>query len=506
MALCEEMGAHLGRTALSANIRDRRDYSCALFDADGELMAQATHIPVHLGSMAYAMGDLAREQTWLPGDVLILNDPFRGGTHLPDVTLMMPVWLAVKKTAGPDERSPVLLGFCACRAHYADIGAGDTGSMGVSSTLMEEGVLIEPAKLYDQGVFQAHVLQPLLARVRDSAMVLGDVEAQLSTCRLGARRLLELSQSLSLAQLKVMTDGLQNYAEQLARAALANIAKGEYAFSDVLDDDGLGHLDIPIQVRLTVDNEGVAVDFAGTSAQVRGNLNCPLSVTAAAVYYAVRCLLPEHTPACAGAMRPVRLGAPKGCLVNARPPAAVAAGNVETSSRIVDVLMGALAQAMPGRMPADSQGTMNNLAMAGTGWSYYETLAGGCGGGPAGTGGSAMHSHMTNTLNTPVEILESIYPLRITRYAIRRGSGGAGAAPGGDGLVRTYQFLADAHVAILSERRRHGPSGANGAADGEPGCNRFNGQIIAGKCEFTAHASDELSIETPGGGGWSAPD
>lgn len=509
MAIAEEMGAHLGRTALSANIRDRRDYSCAVFDAEGELVAQATHIPVHLGSMAYAMGGLAQSRNWQPGDVMILNDPYQGGTHLPDVTVIQAVFWLV-----PD-MEPQLLGFTACRAHYADIGAGETGSMGMASHLDEEGVLIAPDLLYQAGEYRPEVIAELLARVRDPALVEGDLRAQLSTCKLGAQALLSLvaetgSAGQVVPQWRHQVAELQNYAERLARAALTQLPAGEYCFDDVLDDDGFGRQGIPICAQIRVADGSLQVRFDGTAGAVVGNLNCPLSVTAAAVYYVLRCLLPDHTPLCAGAMRPVAFSAPPGSLLNAHPPAAVALGNVETSSRIVDVLLGALAQALAERIPAASQGTMNNLAMAGRdangrGWSYYETLAGGCGASARGAGASAQHSHMTNTLNTPVEILERLYPMRILRYARRADSGGTGRYAGGDGIVRTYQFLAPARVAVLSERRSCAPWGLAGGAVAAVGENRLDGQILPGKVEFDVAPGQVLEIATPGGGGYGLP-
>ncbi|GAB4182504.1 MAG: hydantoinase B/oxoprolinase family protein [Wenzhouxiangellaceae bacterium] len=491
MAIAEEMGAHLGRTALSANIRDRRDYSCALFDASGELVAQATHIPVHLGSMAYAMQGLAGSREWSEGDALILNDPYQGGTHLPDVTLIVPVFC---------ERQ--LLGFCACRAHYADIGAGETGSMGIATRLQDEGVLIAPSLLYRQGDYQGQVLQPLLQRVRAPAQVHGDARAQLSACRYGADRLRRWCETLGVAGWRQRVAALQDYAERLSRAALVEIPTGRYHFEDVLDDDGCGHSDIPIRVAVTVADGDLQIDFAGTSEQVEGNLNCPLSVTAAAVFYVVRCLLPAATPLCAGCLRPVTFSAPAGSLLNATAPAAVAAGNVETSSRVVDVLLGALATALPRRIPAASQGTMNNLAMAGDGWSYYETIAGGCGASAQGDGASAQHSHMTNTLNTPVEILERLYPMRVNSYELRHGSGGDGDFRGGDGLVREYEFLAAATIAVVSERRQHGPWGLQGGDAGAVGENRLDDQLMPGKFETRVKAGQRLTIATPGGGGY----
>lgn len=493
-AICEEMGALLGRIAFSPNIRDRKDYSCALFDARGELLGQATHIPVHLGSMAHAMTSLAASRAWQDGDILILNDPFQGGTHLPDITLIAPVFV-----------DGALLAYCANRAHHADIGADAPGSMPVSRTLEEEGLLIPPTLLARADRIDAGVLGGLLAHLRDGAAAMGDFNAQIAAVRLGVRRLQSLAAAGDAGAFARSAADLQAYGERLAALSLADLPRGECHFTDYLDDDGAGSSDIPVTVRLDIGDSAVTVDFSGTAAQVNGNLNCPLAVTAAAVFYVFRCLMPPQVPACAGAMRAVRLLAPVGSLVNARPPAAVAAGNVETSMRIVDAVCGALASVLPDRIPAAGQGTMNNLAMGrkgAQGWDYYETLAGGHGAARGSNGRAARHSHMTNTLNTPVEVLERHYPLRIERYAVRRGSGGAGQWRGGDGVVREYRFLADADLAILSERRTRGPWGLVGGEPGVPGRNTLDGEDLGGKAQLAVRAGQVLSIETPGGGGW----
>ena len=494
-ALCEEMGALLGRTAFSPNIRDRLDYSCAAFDAAGDLLGQATHIPVHLGSMAYAMGPLAESRDWAPGDLLALNDPFRGGTHLPDVTLIAPAFVDGK-----------LVGFCANRAHHADIGAEAPGSMPVSTRLEQEGVLIPPTLLGDRNGWRQDALGELLSRLRDGQAALGDFSAQAAANRLGVRRLEALAQAAGPGRFQAQVDALQAYGERLARDTVAALPTGSFTFADRLDDDGAGTSDIPIVVTLTIDGRGgVRVDLSGTAPQVRGNLNCPLPVTVAAVTYVFRCLMPDQVPSCAGAFRPLEITAPTGCLVNARPPAAVAAGNVETSMRIVDAVCGALAQALPERIPAASQGTMNNLALGRLGkdgWDYYETLAGGMGGGPERPGASARHSHMTNTLNTPVEVLERHYPLRVERYALRRGSGGRGRLPGGDGVERVFRFLEDAALSVIGERRLHRPWGLNGGAPGEPGRCVLDDEVLPPKCERSVRAGQRLRVLTPGGGGF----
>jgi N-methylhydantoinase B len=493
-AICEEMGALLGRVAFSPNIRDRLDYSCALFNRKGRLLGQATHIPVHLGSMAYAMVDLVESREWHDGDMLILNDPFKGGTHLPDITLVAPVF-----STGD------LVGFCANRAHHADIGSEAPGSMPVSKTLEEEGILISPALLIRNAEVDDDFLQSILNQLTTPETSRGDFNAQIAANLLGKERLQNLVEESGRIEFDKRERGLQAWAEALVLQSFADIPNGQYQFEDLLDDDGHGHTDIPIKVTIVVKDDGIEANFAGTAAQVEGNLNCPIPVTAAAVFYVFRCLMPAHTPACHGAMQGISIIAPEGCLVNARPPAAVAAGNVETSSRIVDVVCGALAQAIPDQIAAASQGSMNNLAMGRRGeqgWDYYETLAGGMGASSDGNGQSARHSHMTNTLNTPVEVLELNYPLRVTRYAIRKGSGGDGEFKGGDGVVRQYQFLEDAEVSLLTERRRHAPWGLNGGEAGQCGRNELDGEALPGKVELSVSAGQSLMVMTPGGGGY----
>ena len=497
-AVCDEMGAVLRRAAFSTNIKDRLDFSCAVFDPKGRLCAQAAHIPVHLGSMAYAMQDLVDRPDWSPGDMVIVNDPYLGGTHLPDVTLIAPVYA--------DSRC---IGFVANRAHHADIGAQSPGSMPVSRSLEEEGLVIPPTHLLRDGEFVTSTWQRIVDSTASPVQMKGDLAAQMSANRSGIARLQHLCGE-DVDRYLAGLDAINVYGERLASHALSAIPDGCYRFADIMDDDGSGNEDIRIAVELQVSQARVDVDFSGTAEQVAGNINCPLSVAAAAVFYVFRCLMPAHTPACDGSFRALQLRAPAGCLVNARRPAAVAAGNVETSSRIVDVVMGALAQAVPAQMPAASQGTMNNIAMGargdGNSWDYYETLGGGTGGGGRYPGLSAVQSHMTNTLNTPVEVLELEYPLRIHRYAVRDGSGGAGRHAGGDGLVREYEFLAPAMVTLLTERRRHAPWGLEGGASGRPGENRLNGQVLPGKISLSVSAGDRLTVSTPGGGGWGRAD
>ena len=499
-AICDEMGAILRRAAFSPNIKDRLDFSCAVFDRSGGLCAQAAHIPVHLGSMAYAMADVVGGVEWAPGDMMILNDPFLGGTHLPDVTVIAPVFV-----------DQTLVAFVVNRAHHADIGSDAPGSMPLSTDLAQEGLLIPPMKLHNRGEADPVVLG-MLGQL-DSAAVVGgsglhgDFAAQVSANLTGLKRAIALiEESGGVKAFNQALVELNNYAEQLSRSALSDLPVGRWCASALMDDDGAGTQDIEIQVTVSVDESGVAVDFAGTSAQVAGNINCPLPVTAAAVYYAVRCLLPDEAPQCGGTFRPITIAAPEGSLVNARRPAAVAAGNVETSMRIVDAIFAALAQPLPDRIPAASQGSMNNLAMGVLGgWHYYETMAGGAGAACGQNGAHAVHSHMTNTLNTPVESLETHYPLRIVRYAIRHGSGGDGEFKGGDGVVREFEFLEPTAVTLITERRRHRPPGAHSGGDGMAGQNHLNGALLAPKCSLKVATGDRISVATPGGGGWGKP-
>lgn len=504
--ICDEMGAMLRASALSPNIKDRLDFSCAIFDSAGGLCAQAAHIPVHLGSMAYAMADLVEGRDWRRGDLLVVNDPYLGGTHLPDVTVVAPVFI-----------DTTLAAFTVTRAHHANIGAQSPGSMPVSRTLEEEGLVIAPQWLKREGHWRVSLCRRLAGldeqqgegeQMPFDVPRFADFAAQASACEAGAQRLQTLVEERGLAALSRALTALNDYGERRMRQRLATLADGVYTFADVMDDDGQGQRDIPIRVSLSVQGEGAHLDFSGSADQVAGNINCPLSVAAAAVYYCFRCLLPEDAPSCAGLFRPVTLAAPLGSLVNARRPGAVAAGNVETSSRIVDVVLGALAQALPAAIPAASQGTMNNLAMGDAGekpWDYYETMAGGAGAHAGGPGLSAVHSHMTNTLNTPIESLEEHYPLRVLRYALRRGSGGAGRWAGGDGIVRELEFLAPARFTLLTERRAHRPWGLAGGGPGAAGENRLNGEPLPAKISAQAVRGDRLLLASPGGGGYGEP-
>lgn len=495
-AVCEEMGVRLQCAAFSPNIKDRLDFSCAVFDASGELCAQAAHIPVHLGSMAYAMRDIVSAIEWHVGDMIVLNDPYMGGTHLPDVTLIAPLFINNELTA-----------FVANRAHHADIGADSPGSMPISHSLQEEGLLIPPSKLLRGGVIDEVMFGDIISHLQHADQARGDFAAQISANQAGLERLGTLVNSLGKAAFLDALEALNDYAERLSRSALSDIPDGDYYFEDVMDDDGLGHTDLLIAAMVKVKGDFIEVDFGGTAGQTPGNINCPISVAAAGVYYVFRCLMPAHTPACAGSFRNISIHAPPACLLNATRPAAVAAGNVETSTRIVDVIMGALAQAIPLRIPAASHGSMNNIAMGARGeqsWDYYETLGGGMGAGAKGDGLSAVQTHMTNTLNTPIEVLEMHYPLRINRYAIRDGSGGRGAHNGGNGLLREYEFLAPATVTLLTERRRHAPWGLAGGGSAHCGENRHNDVVVAGKVCINVASGDRISVSTPGGGAWGA--
>lgn len=494
-AVCDEMGAVLQRAAFSPNIRDRLDYSCAVFDAKGEICAQAAHIPVHLGSMAYAMRVIVSQINWYPGDMVVVNDPFLGGTHLPDVTVIAPVFVQGK-----------LNGFVANRAHHADIGANTPGSMPVSSSLEEEGIIIPPQKLIERGEFNHEFMQLLLSWLRDPKTGQGDFAAQVSANKTGVQRVGKLIESLSTDVYQRGLLALNDYGERLAMTVINEIPDGNYEFEDVMDDDGLGNQSIVIKVTLTVNAHHVHADFTGTAKQTTGNINCPLSVAAAAVFYVFRCLMPKQTPSCFGSFRHITLSAPEGCLLNARRPAAVAAGNVETSTRVVDVIMGALAKAIPEQIPAASHGSMNNLAMGGVlgnqHWDYYETIGGGMGAGAKHDGLSAVQTHMTNTRNTPIEVMESNYPVRIKRYEQRTGSGGTGRHTGGEGILREFEFLAPATVTLLTERRMQSPWGLGIGQPGKAGQNYLNYEAIAPKVTVHAKAGDVLTVATAGGGGW----
>jgi N-methylhydantoinase B len=487
---CEEMGAVLIRSAHSANIKERRDCSTALFDAEGAMVMQAEHIPVHLGSMPESVAAVIDSEQE-PGVAWILNDPYRGGTHLPDINVVSPIFV-------DDE----LAGFAASRAHHADVGGPTPGSMPASSTeLAQEGVIIPPTPATDSQI------EELASKMRAPRQRLADLRAQLAANRVGGLRFTELAQRHGLERLRTGMAETLDYAERRMRAALEQLDDGDYEAQDVLEDDARDfEADITLKLTATVDGDELRLDFEGTDPQVEGNLNCPLSVTKSAAYFAVRALTdPDATPS-AGAYRPIEVRAPRGCLLNAEPPAAVAAGNVETSSRVADLVIAALGGALP--VPAQGQGTMNNLTLAepSGAWTYYETLGGGQGACPDADGPSAVHVAMSNTLNTPTEALETEFPIRVRELAVRRDSGGAGKRRGGDGIVRELEALEPMRYTLLTERRRHAPRGRGGGEDGQPGRNLLNGDLLPSKGEGTLQEGDRLRIETPGGGGYGEPE
>ena len=509
-AIAEEMGAVLTRSAYSPNIKERRDFSCALFDRHGRMVAQAAHIPVHLGAMPDSVAAALQEFSELnSGDVVALNDPYYGGTHLPDITLIMPIYVAVDGT-------PTLAGFAANRAHHADIGGMSAGSMPIAAELYQEGVIIPPIKLWERGEPNRAALALILRNVRTPDERRGDLAAQVAANRTAERRLQELTERYGLAAVEEHIDALIAYAERITRQTIEQIPDGRYEFTDYMDDDGFSDEPIPIHAAVTVEGSDITVDFTGSSPQVHGSVNAVASVAKSATYYCVRCLMPGDAPANHGTFAPVTIVAPRGTIVNALPPRPVAGGNVETSQRITDTVLGALAEALPGVIPAAGQGTMNNVTAGGwdprtdQAFAYYETMGGGMGARPGRDGLSGVHVHMSNTLNTPVEAFEYAYPMRITWYSLRDDSGGHGAARGGDGLIREIAFEVPTEVTMLSERRRLAPYGLQGGEKGRVGENVLlhpdgSEELLPGKIRFTARPGDKLSIRSPGGGGWGKP-
>jgi N-methylhydantoinase B len=505
-ALTEEMGAALRRSAYSPNIKERRDYSCALFDDRGRAVAMGDHMPVHLGAMPMSVAAaLDGAGPLAAGDVIVLNDPFAGGTHLPDITVVSAVFEGTRAIA-----------HLAVRAHHADVGGMAAGSMPLAREIYQEGLRLPPVRLFVAGRRNEDVWRILLANVRTPAEREGDLAAQHAALLTGQRRLVELAQRRGAPEVQRAMDALLAYADRLVRQGIQRIPDGEFRAEDALEDDGFGGGPFPIRVRLTIAGDSVEADFAGTALQATGGINAVGAITTSAVRYVVRCILEdvlgESLPAGGGTMDAVRVVLTPGTIVDAQPPAAVAAGNVEASQRITDVLLLAFAQALPDRIPAQSQGTMNNLALGGidrrTGepFAYYETAGGGMGAGPHADGLTAVHVHMSNSLNTPIEALEHAYPLRVRRYEIRRGTGGAGAHNGGDGIRRDVELLADADVSLLTERRVLAPAGLAGGATGATGANILvrdgNETPLPAKATFHARAGDIISVRTPGGGGW----
>lgn len=509
-AIAEEMGVTLTRSSYSPNIKERRDFSCALFDPRGRMIAQAAHMPVHLGSMPDSVSAALRGfSSFAPGDVVALNDPYCGGTHLPDITLVAPIHV----TVDGEQR---LIGFAANRAHHADVGGISAGSMPIATEIFQEGIIIPPIKLWEAGRANEAALALILRNVRTPHERRGDLAAQTAANRTAALRMAELVSRWRLPVVEAHTEALIAYAERITRAAIETIPDGVYSMTDYLDDDGFGEGPLTITVTVTVAASSLTVDFTGSSPQTTGNVNTVEAVAKSAAYYVVRCLMPEDAPTNAGTFAPVRVIAPPGAIVNALPPGAVASGNVETSQRITDVILGALAQALPEVIPAASQGTMNNVTAGGrdprTGqpFAYYETMGGGMGASPTSDGLSGVHTHMSNTMNTPIEALEYAYPIRIYAYRLRRGSGGAGKYRGGDGLERELVFETPTEVTLLTDRRRHPPYGLQGGHPGLPGENLLirDGveRALPGKVRFTAAPGDHLRVSSPGGGGWGKPE
>ena len=541
-SIAEEMGAALRRTSFSPNIKERRDYSCAVFDSEGQVIAMGDHMPVHLGSMPMSVAAAIDHCELEPGDVVMLNDPFRGGTHLPDITLVMPVYVTSAKSGGrgrPPYTKPDF--YVASRAHHADVGGAYPGSMGPCREIYQEGFRIPPVKIMRGGKLVADVLALLLSNVRTPEERQGDLGAQIAACQTGAQRLREICARYGIARARQAAADLLLYSEEMMRAFLRTIPPGHYRAEDFLDNDGVE--DKPVRIAVTIQVAAasarkspvetrlaaspsvsrrkqqpahVTIDFTGSDPQVQGAINAVEAITYSACFYVFRCLLREDVPATSGLMRPIRVIAPSGTVVNAKPPAAVAGGNVETSQRIVDVLLKALAQAMPDRIPAAASGTMNNLTIggfdprSGEPFAYYETIAGGMGARPTKDGVSGVHTHMTNSLNTPAEALEYAYPIRLRQYSLRSKSGGAGLHTGGEGIVREIEVLTDAQVTLLADRRSRGPYGLAGGADGAPGRtliirNDGSAEEIPGKTSVRLRSGERVRIESPGGGGWGRP-
>jgi N-methylhydantoinase B len=566
-SIAEEMGAALRRTAFSPNIKERRDYSCAVFDSAGQVIAMGDHMPVHLGSMPMSVAAAVDHGKLEPGDVVMLNDPFRGGTHLPDITLVMPVYVKQSKRAGrgrPSHTKPDF--YVASRAHHADVGGTYPGSMGPCREIYQEGLRIPPVKIMRGGKLVEDVLALLLNNVRTPEEREGDLGAQIAACQTGAQRLREICARYGIARAKQAATNLLAYSEEMMRAFLRTLPPGRYHAEDFLDDDGIENKPVriavtievkrptarksPVETRLaaspaansTSQPAQVTIDFTGSASQVQGAINAVAAITYSACFYVFRCLLRDDVPATSGLMRPIHVLAPVGTVVNAQSPAAVAGGNVETSQRIVDVLLKALAQAIPDRIPAAASGTMNNLTIggidlrfddlrfddlraddfrfgdsrsddrvSGVPFAYYETIAGGMGARGNKDGVSGVHTHMTNSLNTPAEALEYAYPIRLRQYSLRPNSGGPGLHRGGDGIVREIEVLTDAQVTLLADRRTRGPYGLAGGADGAPGRTlivRRDGSTeeIPGKTSVRLRNGERIRIESPGGGGWGRAD
>ena len=507
-SIAEEMGIILARSSFSSNIKERRDFSCALFDARGDLVAQAAHIPVHLGAMPMTLSCILAEMSLRPGDMVITNDPYKGGSHLPDITLIEPVFAADSR----DQDSLEPLFYVVNRAHHADVGGAYPGSMGLATHLEEEGFVIPPTLLYSQGAYNQKFMDVFLRNVRNPEERLGDLRAQRASLTRGRMRLHEILAKYSSEHVFTILDQLKEYAERLMRDVIKKLPIGTYSQTDYLDDDGKTREPVPISIELLIQDSDIIADFSQSSDQTDTPINTVKSVVMSATAYVFQCLVGDGHPINQGSYRPLHVKTRPGSIVDAINPAPVAAGNVETSQRIVDVLLGALVKAVPERIPAASCGSMNNVAIGGRKkhstreFSYYETIGGGMGGRPEMAGLSGIHTHMTNTMNTPIEALEHTYPLMIEQYGLRRNSGGGGLHPGGDGIIRSYRFLEKAHVSLLTERRKLAPYGLSGGQPGLTGENILLKQKkrkkLAGEVLFEAEAEDLLIIKTPGGGGW----
>ena len=510
VSVAEEMGVTLCRTGFSPNIKERLDYSCAIYDAAGHTIAQGDHLPVHLGAMPLSVRAAIESGPLLPGDTVILNDPFRGGTHLPDITLVSPVFLP-----GSDSKPAF---FVANRAHHSDVGGMSPGSMPLAREIFQEGLILPPIRLIKRGELDRDLLALILANVRTPQEREGDLTAQIAANRTGEIRLLALAQRYGLEKIYRYAAAVQNYAERMLRSTIAAIPDGRYEFSDALDNDGFSSAPVRIRCAITIAGNHATVDFTGSDHQTSGGVNANLAITLSATLYCFRCLIEDDVLYNDGIGRAVTVIAPAGSVVNAQHPSAVAGGNVECSQRITDVVLGALAQALPQRIPAASQGTMNNVTLGGADtrpgrgnpFAYYETMGGGMGGRNGLPGLSGVHTHMSNTRNTPIEALEQSLPVRVTTYALRKNSGGAGQFGGGDGLIREFEMLTETTATILTDRRESPPYGAQGGAPGASGRNtllRADGSIedLPGKATLRLAPGDRLRIETPGGGGYGAP-
>ncbi len=503
VSISEEMGVTLNRTAFSPNIKERRDFSCAIFDENGDMIAQAAHIPVHLGSMPMSVKSAIENVDLKEGDMVILNDPYKGGTHLPDVTIVAPVFLGQKKPQF----------FVANRAHHADIGGMSAGSMPLATSIFQEGIIIPPLKIVEGGEIVEPLMKFLINNVRTPYEREGDFTAQIMANMTGIKRIEELIHNYGLELVKNYALAIMDYSEKILRRRLKDIPNGIYKFEDYMDDDGIEREKIKIAVQITIDDDTVVVDFKESDDQVKGSINAVYSITLSAVLYVFRSLIKDEIPTNAGLLRPITLITRKGSIVDAKFPASVAGGNVETSQRIVDVLLGALSKALPDEIPAASQGTMNNITIGGIDekndqpFTYYETIGGGMGACSFANGESAVHSHMTNTLNTPIEALEFSYPMMVEEYSIRKNSGGKGKFRGGDGIVRQIRLLNDAEITMLTERRRFSPYGLMGGKPGKVGENIIisNGEKkkMPSKFNVTLKKGDVIRIETPGGGGFA---